>query len=303
MRNRSLVAAGAGLAILTAGAASAGTPVPGALYASTGAIGGELITIDPATGDGTLVCNTGAYGPLSEIEFDDAGVLWGTTGGGTAALVTIDPDDCTETLIGNHPPGAVNALEFVGGVLYGAYFVPPGGAGGEEPEGSPTSLVIVDTTDGSLTEIGPMNASPVRGLAWHEATQTMYATGSPLQGADTLYTVNLTNGVATTVGLHDIQLGALEFGPDGVLYGGQRPGGGAAPAGSADFVSVSTVDGFATTIGQTGFSAVSGLSFAPEGEEPPVQAIPTLSTVALAMLAGLLLAVASLALRRSRSSR
>ena len=117
---------------------------PGTLYGSTGNTSNFLITIDPVTGTGTVIDSIyGTNGAVTEIEFREDGVLFGTTGGGNAEVVTIDPLTGISTLIGTHPFGAVNGLEFDnGGVLYGAFYNVNGGS---------TDLVTVDQATGALT--------------------------------------------------------------------------------------------------------------------------------------------------------
>jgi hypothetical protein len=322
------------LALVLAGLAWAGEPLPpepGDLLGSTGQVGASLIDIDPANGAGTLRAPLGSLGPVTEIEFRADGVLFGTTGQGTSNVITIDPATGAENLVGQHAFGATNGLEFVGDTLYGSFFsagAPGVGDGGP----SPYSLVIVDQTDGSLTTIGPMDEYfPIRGLAYDEATATMYGIGVPLSQpppplagepeglSDVLFTIDLTTAATTEVGPTGFFLGSLEFGPDGTLYGGGADGGGGLtegpPAGasgwssheeretvggSAPLVTIDTATGAGTAVGPTGFPAISGLSFVPPAEQggPSVLEIPSLSGVGLFVLAALLAAAGLLAVRR-----
>lgn len=298
-------------------------PEPGDLLGSTGQVGGSLIDIDPATGAATLRAPLGEFGPVTEIEFRADGVLFGTTGAGSSNVITIDPATGAETLVGTHAFGATNGLEFVGSTLYGAYFA----AGPPTAEGGPQyQLVVVDQTDGSLTTIGPIEEYfPVRGLAYDEDTATMYGIGVPAQqppgaGApegisDVLFTIDLGTAATTEVGATGFFLGGLEFGPDGVLYGGEDGGGDAtertfdgwgAPepregVGSAQLVTIDIATGTGAAVGPTGFPAISGLAFVPEGVVgggPSVLEIPTLSWTGLLLLAALVAAAGWFAVRR-----
>lgn len=306
------------LAALAAGPAAAGVPPvePGDLLGSTGAVGGSLIEIDPATGAGTFRCPLGSLGPVTEIEFRDDGALFGTTGQGSSNLISIDPDACTETLVGMHPFGSINGLEYVGATLYGSFFAP----GAPGPEGvPPTELVIVDDSDATLTTIGTIDGyTPVRGLAWDGST--MYGVGSPAPvpgagegggpppGNDELFTVDLVTGDPTPIGPTGFAIiGGIEFGPDGVLYGGVAAtgppggggqGGGEGQGGGGELVTIDTATGAATPVGPTGSPALSGLAFVP-GQAPSVLEIPTVSEVGLALLALLLASAGLVALRRS----
>ena len=61
-------------------AALAGPPLPvapGDLLGSTGAIGGNLISIDPMTGTGMGRFGLGAFGPVTEIVYRADGTLFG----------------------------------------------------------------------------------------------------------------------------------------------------------------------------------------------------------------------------------
>jgi hypothetical protein len=275
-------------------AGPAPSPVePDHLLGSTGAVGASLVDIDPATGGATLRFPLGDFGPVTEIEYRTDGTLFGSTGGGTRNILTLDPDTGVETLVGQHAIGSVNGLEFVGDVLYGSYLTPTPEEGGEA-----TFLVIVDQTDGSLTILGEMGHSPVRGLAYDEEASTMYGVGTPppYEGqGDAIFTVDLATGATTTIG-STASLGALELGPDGVLYGGGNQAAGEGQ-GSAALYTVDPVTGAATAVGPTGFPAISGLAFAPSGRPSAVE-IPALSGFGLPLMGLTLTAAAILALRR-----
>ncbi|HSM50091.1 MAG TPA: IPTL-CTERM sorting domain-containing protein [Thermoanaerobaculia bacterium] len=297
---------------LVAGLALAGAtlaqPAPGTLLGSTGNAGNSLISVDTATGTGTFLCELGEYGPVTEIRHRADGVLFATTGQGSSNLITIDAGACTETLVGEHQYGAVNALAFAGNTLYGAFFAPPNG-----PEGVvPVYLVTVDTATAQLTLIDELPYDRVRGMAYDAATATMYGVGTTLQEpppptegepADELFTVDLGTAATTPVGSTGQSLGALAFSADGTLYAGEAISGG--PGEGVTGARLFTLDpatGAATAVGFTDFPAVSGLSFVPGGTPgpgPSVLEIPTLGPAGLAGL-GLLLAGGAVALLRRR---
>ena len=305
---RSALALVAG-ALTLAGAALA-QPAPGTLLGSTGSQGNSLISVDTATGTGAFLCELGTYGPVTEIRHRADGVLFATTGQGLSNLITIDAGTCTEALVGQHQYGAVNALAFAGGTLYGAFFVPPSGPP-TEGEAPPIYLVTVDTTTAQLTQIGLLPYERVRGMAYDPATATMYGVGTPLlqppppgegEVPDELFTIDLTNADTREIGSTGFSLGALEIGADGTLYGGEAvalPNEGTT---GARLFTLDTATGAATAVGFTDFPAVSGLSFVPGGTPgpgPSVLEIPTLGPAGLAGL-GLLLAGGAVALLRRR---
>ncbi len=232
-----------------------GPPMPGDLLGSTGAGGGVLIDINPATGAGTFRGFLGSFGPVTEIEFREDGLLIGSTGGGTGTFVNIDPATGAETLRCIHQVGAINGLEFVGATLFGAHVESPG---------SPSDLVIVGEPDTfgacSLTFLGPTGYRNLGGLAYEEGTGTLYGCAAGGIGGGDLVTCNTMTGACTAVGPTGFdQCSALTFGPHGTLYGGI--GGSSAEAGKLITIDPST--GVGTEVGPTGFPVVSGLAFVP----------------------------------------
>ena len=218
------------------------------LLGSTGNRGNALIEIDPATATADQRASLGAFGPVTEIERRDDGVLFGTTGGGTANLITIDSVTGTEAFVASLPSGAVNGLEFVGSTLYGTHIPFPG---------NPSQLVVIDQTTGAFTVVGPTGFSNIGGLAYDVSSNTMYGATSGGGGGD-LVTIDLSSGAATLVGpIGFSDVAALEFGPDGTLYAGI--GGNSLDAGS--LVTIDKTTGSGTLVGSTGFPALSGLAF------------------------------------------
>jgi len=227
---------------------------PGDLLASTGFTDGLLIDINPATGAGSARFGVGDFGPVAEIQFRADGILFATGGGlgggaGTGSLSIIDPDTGAETLLGSDPPGATAALEFVGDVLYGAHTLAPG---------ANSTLVIVDQSNGVLNEIGDIGFSTVAGLAYDESKGGNTLLGTDIAG--NLISIDMGTGAGTLVGNTGFTyVTALEFGPDGTLYGGmgtQDPNGGSV-------ITIDPVTGAGAMVGPTGFFGLSGLAFVP----------------------------------------
>ncbi len=228
---------------------------PGTLYGSTGSSSNQLITIDPTTGAGTLVDSiSGTPSGVTEIEFREDGVLFGTVGQGLSQIFTINPLNGNATLVGTHPFGAVNGMDFdSGGNLVGSFFNP----------GVSTDLVIIDQATGGFTStIGVIFPSDVVTGLTFDSGGTLYGIGRAASGGSpsSLYTIDPITAIPTLVGpIGFDNVGAIEFGPDGILYGGV----GITGANAGALISISTSTGAGTLIGPTGFLAISGLSFVP----------------------------------------
>jgi hypothetical protein len=284
--------------------AHAGQPAlqPGDLLGSTGADGLSLVTIDPTTGASALRCDLSAYPPITEIAYRADGTLFATTGSGDSEVLTIDPDTCQVTPVGTHTFGSVNGLAFVGNTLYGSFYEPTPPPPPPVTQGNtPTFLVTVDQTTGQLTIIGDIGYSPVRGLAYDAASDTLYGVASPnpmgAGSGDLLLTIDRTTGAGTEVGATNFSIiGGIRFDADGVLYGGVNPE--AAQQGVvAELITIDPTTGAGSDVGTTSAPGLSGLAFVPGGG-PSVLEIPTLSWLGLALLGALLAAAALLALRR-----
>jgi hypothetical protein len=213
---------------------------------------GFLITIDVATGAGTLV---GTFPPVcpdkghevTEIEFSNLSRRAFAQCGGTSFAGFEFALDTAGAIGSAVPNGAsFTGLEAVGAVWYGTSVTTGGGSG-------PSRLATIDPFTGAVTPIGATGvAAPLSGLAFEKRKRTMYAiAGGP--GPADLYTVDLRTGAATAVGSTGIQAGSLEFGPDGRLYAG----GGGADAGKLYVVDPAT--GASTLVGESGFGTLSGL--------------------------------------------
>jgi len=261
---------------------------PGDLLASTGPSDGSLISIDRETGTIDLRGTLGNYGQVVDIEFRDDDVLFGATiddinQGGT--IVTIDPNTGGETKIGTLQAGYVVALEFGRDPdsdlvsLYGIY----------QARNEPVSQFgIINQANGKFTvvgETGHTDHGKVDGLAFESNTGIMYGVGPGSNGIE-LMTIDLATGVTKTVGSTGLKISilALEFGPDGKLYGVTAP---FKSDGLKTFVTalvtIDTANGTATEVVEVGGNAaeaaalavasptsmVSGLTFKPGWEPKP----------------------------------
>jgi len=232
-----------------------------------------LFMINPENGIATLRFPFGSFDAVLEIEFRDDGVLFGATGDGSSNIITIDPDTGIKTVVGAHQAGEVNALEFVGNILYGAYveYV--------VSEGIVTKLdsklVTVDQTTGSLSIVGAVPIVPggvVEGLAFNSETGVMY--GATVSATATgfvneLITIDLNSGVGTSVGSMALgveKITALEFSLDGLtLYGATDRGVllKIDPASGAVTVVEGTAALSADAVAPINLPAVTGLTFVP----------------------------------------
>jgi hypothetical protein len=189
-------------------------------------------------------------GPLAtEIEYDIlSGTLYAEGVNGYSYLYTIDPTTGQVLDFVTHDYDSLNGLEFVGSTLYGTFK--------SGPAALYSDLVIVDTSTGALTNVGPTGFGPISGLAYDETADIMYGvTAGPAPAS--LVTINLSTGAATVVGPTGLdKVGSIEFGPDGNLYGGVTTFGSL----FANYlVQIDLTTGVSTPIGDTGFS-ITGLT-------------------------------------------
>ena len=196
----------------------------------------------------TLIGGSNNSFTMSEIE-DEGGVIYGADTSINTQLHRIDyrTGVVYDTLTLTFPPDGdvLTALEFVEGVLYAGLTTEGGG--------QDTFLSTVDLGTGVVTVVGQTNVgSPLGGLAYDTSSSTMYAISAGGSGAE-LFTISLTTGLATSLGLVTIngqsfQATALELGQDGVFY--------ALPAFSdplkGHLLSIDPSTGLATDLGSTG---------------------------------------------------
>jgi hypothetical protein len=306
------------LGLGTAFAAEAQAPaLPGVAYASTGfRDGGRLLRIDLETGAATLIGVTGVTvvgddgSAMGGLAIDSQGRIFGTDPGVPSTLWRVDAATGLATAVGSTGLDGIDAIAFDDvDVLYAA-----------ESFGA-DSLYTLDPATGAATFVGSfgLDSDEILGMAFDPTTQTMF--GSAGSGSDNIYTIDLATGAATLLGSTGLggTIPDLLVDSDGNLYGsnGARAGGDggggegepsrtgpagprrlAAPATASNFdlIAIDKTTGAGTTVGPTGFAAVSGLALL--AVEPlAVTEVPALPPAGLALLA---LALGGVGLWRAR---
>ncbi len=226
-------------------------PSAGTLFAST-ASSGDLIIIDPSSGSSVLVARIQGGLALTEIEFRQDTVLFGTSGGGASQLMQVDDLTGDTSLVGNHPFGAINGMEFSpGGTLFGTYIEGPN---------TPSQLVRVNTDDASLVVVGNTGFNNIGGLAF-SGDGVLYGITSGSNGGD-LLVIDTLSGQASLIGATGFtSVGSLEFSPEGRLFAGLGQN---EPDHPGALIEIDPATAAATVIGATGYSAISGLAFFPD---------------------------------------
>ncbi len=142
-RLAALAVASTWVALMTAQAVPAG----GQLYA-TDAAGGNLLTIDPESGLGSVVGSLG-IGSVPALAVDPAtGILYAGGGGGLPRLYTVNPLTAAATLVGDTGLGesAVGGMDFNQlAVLHASVNIVGGGGSGSD------HLAIIDKKTGAAT--------------------------------------------------------------------------------------------------------------------------------------------------------
>jgi hypothetical protein len=234
---------------------------------------GSLITIDVATGAGTLIGPTGIIGDLGfpgvpSLAIKSTGEMFATDIGNSSGLWRVDAATGAGTFVALTGLFAVDAIAFDGNdVLYAM--------------DSNNNLYIVDETTGATTLVGPTAAGNCcRGIEFDPTTGILWGGEGGPGGNDGIHTINTTTGAATLVG--NTGLGsntpALHFDQAGNLYASM--GGGGSPN---NLISIDKATGVGTVIGPIGFVAVAGMSsrvtrFVVGVEEP--EGIPTVYQLA-----------------------
>ena len=197
---------------------AAPAPCPPRMFAYNGR-GATLYSVDLDTVSATPVGLDPNSDILSETELA-GGVIYGSDTGSNTNLHALNPatGQVIHTVTMTFPTGGnvITAMEWVNGALY-AGFTSEGGGGG------PTTLVTINPVSGAVTSVGATGVgSALGGIAHNPCTGATYAVSA---GGSTgqLFRLNLNTGVATLVGDvtvngAGVNLTALEFGPDGVLY-------------------------------------------------------------------------------------
>src|SRR5262249_49175821 len=127
------------------------TPGKGALF-GTDAARGNLLTIDPQTGVGTVIGPTGVVSVPALAVDPRTSILYVGEGHGSPNLYTVNPITGAATLVGDTGLGfaAIGDLDFrADGTLYAAVNLAGNGTGGAD------HLAILDKATGHATVIGP----------------------------------------------------------------------------------------------------------------------------------------------------
>ena len=144
----------------------------------------QLVQFNPATGFGTPVGSFGAS--IIALAFDTASDrLFGTTSTG---LYTINTSTGAATFRTDFSTPSVYAMAFRQGVLYGIQLT----------SSWDSSLVRIDPDTGAVTVIGECGVNDINGLACRPEDGVMFGISPVTHG---LYTINLSTGLATNVGL------------------------------------------------------------------------------------------------------
>lgn len=245
MTVRKLAALAAVLSTLLVLPPAHAVPGRGTLF-GTDASGGNLITIDPVTGAGTVVGNMGA-GVVPALAVDPiTGTMYAGTGAGFPALFTVDPATGAATFVGDTGLGfaAFGGLDFSSdGTLFAAVNIAGNGGTGSD------HLATIDTATGAATVIGPFGACTdvtvpsfgggscsiegIEGIAFDAAGRlwgSLSARGAA--GMPGLYSIDPATGAATFVAPIQDSSGtppsggvvSLQFACEGTLYGGTATG-------------------------------------------------------------------------------
>jgi len=236
--------------------------------------GAELVSIDLATGSGTVIGILPES--MTEAVYDVINDrLYAQGSNGSFQLYEIDPTDGSQISV-VITTGVYNGMEFVDGTLYASVI---------DCGGCPSDFGTVDPATGVETIIGPTGFNAVTGLAYDSASGTMYGSlGGGDAASGSIVTINMATGAATVVGPTGYdKVGSIEFGSDGNLYGGLTANDSTAP-GSLILVNPST--GAATVVVTTPYS-MTGLAESAPGSGAQVS-VPTLSQWALILLSMLL---------------
>ena len=212
---------------------------------------GDVFTIDTTTGAATVVGNYFAQGSFAEIECPSNSINCFLTTGGDAFVPnakTIAPITLSAVPTVGPPspqfPFPVPALEYVGNILYGADI-------------NGDLFIITNPTTAATSPIGNMGFR-ASGLAYDTVNGKMYVMDGI--SAD-LYTVDLTDATVTFIGNTQTgEVGSIEFGPDGKLYGGGNTCADSPPnlpfGGAGDIFTIDTSTGVATRVGPTGLPPI-----------------------------------------------
>ncbi len=211
---------------------------------------GNYFLVDETNGNATLITSDDStynfLGGATEIEVNPAtGIGYAQNPNGAFSGNIYDAVTGASLGPTNPTNDVYQGLEYVGGTLYAAGF-----------SGANATLYTLDPVTGVETFVGDSGFNnPLNGLAYDVNTNTMYASSGRTQE---LYTIDLSNGALSFIGNMGITVGSIEFGSNGLLYGG------GAQANTGDIFTIDPATGNPTMIGRTGLvTVVTGLTLLP----------------------------------------
>lgn len=217
---------------------------------------GSVLSIDSATGAGTVIGSTGFGVGANAMAVDSSGTIFISqrlgSSGPPYAILTVDPQtgSATPTAVQSAPDMRGLAFDAAGNLW--AIVDHSATASGKD------ELQLVDLATGGLTSVGSTGTTGIQAFAIHP-DGTFYAwdispgnssPNAPLAG---LLTLDPMTGAATDVNPNVGAVNGIQFlsvAPDGTLYGGQ--------------FQLSTIDrstGVVTAIGGSGYSDLRGADF------------------------------------------
>ncbi len=191
-------------------------PGTGTLYASTSPdspnSADSLVTINPATGQVTVIGPSGTGNPYTNIAFASNGTLYGwlvSSGSATASLATINLSTGAGNSVGNPQTNAITpyvglAID-AGGVVYvtaNGHYHAPGFTCPEESCSGAFWTVSPDT--GAITTIGSLNGGPgvapaITALAFDPLNGVLYGIEGGEGGGWNLITIDVTPAEANPI--------------------------------------------------------------------------------------------------------
>ncbi len=214
---------GSAVALCAACVAGAQTASPAGLFIFDQTSPSRIWDIDVSRPSISNALVTGLTAPVPEVELFNGSFYASTNSSANLFRIDAGTGALVETIPLSFPTGGnvITAMEHANGILYGG-FATVGGSFSDPP----SRLVTIDTNTGQVNSLGILQNidAPIAGLAFGNGV--MYAVNAPPGGPAALYSVNLFNGISTSLGLiteeftgATIRLTGLEFGLDGVLYG------------------------------------------------------------------------------------
>ncbi|MGH7724148.1 MAG: hypothetical protein ACREOU_01840 [Candidatus Eiseniibacteriota bacterium] len=226
-------------------------PPPGqGMYGSTRS--GQLLSVNTSTGAASLLANLPTFGSIgaAEIEYDGNTKIAYLQGvDGSFAMQKFDIDSGVPFGSPVDVGAAFDGLEVVGSQLYGT---------GHTGPCAPSFLATIDPSSGAVNPIGSTGLGPITGLAFDDGKGVLYGITGCASGNSLLVNLDRTTGAATVVGPTGFEAASLEFGEDGVLYGG----GSTEDGGRLYRIDLGT--GAGTLIGPSGFPSLTGLTLVPK---------------------------------------